>query len=67
MPVYEYKCCKCGVIFSTFQKIGASEGDTECPECSSNTVKKVFSAFSCSSSGNSSSAPASTRRGYGGG
>lgn len=67
MPIYEYKCGKCSVIFSAFQKVGASESDTECPECSSNKVKRIFSEFSCSTSGNNSSQPASNRSCYGGG
>ena len=48
MPIYEYKCSKCKRSFSVLQKTGTSEKDTVCPDCGSNTVKKLLSAFSCS-------------------
>ena len=44
MPIYEYKCSKCGSIFEHFQKITDSELDT-CQICGSqNTVVKIISS-----------------------
>ena len=51
MPIYEYKCSKCKKSFSVLQKTGTTEEDTVCPDCGSNVVKKLFSAFSCSAAG----------------
>ena len=48
MPIYEYKCSKCKRSFSVLQKTGTTEKDTVCPDCGSNAVKKLLSAFSCS-------------------
>ncbi len=46
MPIYEYSCKKCKIIFSLLQRIGSSEKDTTCPKCGSKEVKKKFSLFS---------------------
>ena len=51
MPIYEYKCSKCKRSFSVLQKTGTTEEDTYAPDCGSNVVKKLFSAFSCSAAG----------------
>ena len=48
MPIYEYSCRHCSKEFALMQKMGALESDTVCPHCSSQEVKKMFSAFSCS-------------------
>lgn len=50
MPIYEYICNKCKTNFSLIQKVGASEKDTVCPQCSSPEVKKKFSLFSSTTS-----------------
>ncbi|MBF0344704.1 MAG: zinc ribbon domain-containing protein [Nitrospirae bacterium] len=61
MPIYEYNCLDCGREFMLFQKMGASESDSACPQCKSTKVKKLISSFSCSS--DTSSVPtASTHR-----
>ncbi|HEC32239.1 MAG TPA: zinc ribbon domain-containing protein [Deltaproteobacteria bacterium] len=60
MPIFEYKCKKCG---STFEKIvfGSAERKVECPDCHSRDVAKLFSAFSMrgstKSAGSSSCSP----------
>jgi putative FmdB family regulatory protein len=65
MPIYEYVCRKCSEKFSVLRGICSSK-KIACPQCSSQEVKKIFSAFSCASgSENSASSPPS--RGYGGG
>ncbi|MFN3395266.1 MAG: FmdB family zinc ribbon protein [Thermodesulfovibrionales bacterium] len=46
MPVYEYKCDKCGETFSLV--MGIKEKDKakiECPKCGSDKVKPVYSTF----------------------
>ena len=43
MPIYEYSCCNCNIIFEKIQKI--SDPDiTLCPECNQNSIKKLISA-----------------------
>jgi len=67
MPIYEYKCSKCSRLFSVLQRTGASEKDTVCPDCGSNSVKKLLSAFSCSVAGGDVFAPSAPSRACGGG
>ncbi|MDH4231933.1 MAG: zinc ribbon domain-containing protein [Nitrospirota bacterium] len=59
MPIYEYICLNCTEKFSVLQSIHASGHDTKCPKCASKEIKKVISAFCCSSgsAGASSSYP----------
>jgi putative FmdB family regulatory protein len=46
MPIYEYQCKKCEKIFSVLV-MSASAGEPECPSCGSREIKKMMSAFSC--------------------
>jgi len=69
MPIYEYTCRKCAEVFAVFQGINAGEGDTECPSCGANDIKKNISSFSACSIGGSSDGSSSfgSFGGFGGG
>ena len=41
MPIYTYRCENCGVQFDRQQSF-ADKPLTRCPECSKNTLRKVF-------------------------
>ncbi len=41
MPIYEYKCRKCG---HKFEKLVFGEEKIKCPKCQSGMVKKLISA-----------------------
>ena len=43
MPIYEYKCDKCGYQFEILQKINAEPAKT-CPKCNANSLRKLVSA-----------------------
>ena len=43
MPIYEYKCSKCGHQFEIIQRFSDNPIET-CPECEENSVKKLVSA-----------------------
>ncbi len=46
MPVYDYKCEKCGNAFSLVMSIsekGAKK--VKCPKCKSTRIKQVYSGF----------------------
>lgn len=60
MPIYEYICLKCEERFSLLQSVHSSEKDTTCSRCGSAEVKKVMSAFCCSSGPGGSSGVRST-------
>ncbi len=42
MPVYEYKCKKCGEIFEI---LVFGNKTIKCPKCESEEVTKIFSTF----------------------
>lgn len=55
MPIYEYRCRRCGEIFEKIQKVG-DEGDSlKCPYCGGRKPEKVLSSFSSSKGSESAS------------
>ncbi|MGQ9553841.1 MAG: FmdB family zinc ribbon protein [Anaerolineae bacterium] len=44
MPLFEYRCQRCG---HTFEKVTSSSqsANVSCPACGSESVRKVFSPF----------------------
>jgi putative FmdB family regulatory protein len=49
MPIYEYECEKCGERFECFRSIRDSDNEIQCPKCSSEHIKRVFSKFATGS------------------
>ncbi len=66
MPVFEYTCKSCSEIFALLQW-ATDDKDTVCPKCGSKDVKKLPSAFSCSSADAGSSSGGSHSGGFSGG
>ncbi len=44
MPIYEYKCNKCGYIFEAL--VFSNQPTTKCPKCESEDLTKLMSATS---------------------
>jgi len=44
MPIYEFKCKDCDIVFEELRKMGDSS-TAVCPECNSEKAEKVFSVF----------------------
>jgi putative FmdB family regulatory protein len=51
MPIYEYRCRKCGSAFEMLRPLGDTGKDLKCPECGAPRPGKVFSTFAAGSSG----------------
>jgi len=51
MPIYEFKCRKCGNVFERLCFASDDEKDITCPACQGNEVEKLLSSFSSVSSG----------------
>jgi len=51
MPIYEYRCKKCGEKFEKLVRFSTSTSEIECPKCGSQRVEKLISAFSARMSG----------------
>lgn len=45
MPIYEFACPKCRVIFSFLSKRLNPEGDPKCPKCGNKKMSKQMSSF----------------------
>jgi len=48
MPIYEYRCRKCGEIFEEIQKIDEKGDSLICPYCGEGKPEKILSTFSSS-------------------
>ncbi len=46
MPVYEFKCIKCGNVFEIMGGYEEREKSHSCPKCQSTEVKQAISLFS---------------------
>ncbi len=53
MPIFEYKCKKCGHKTEFLEKAGSDKKHT-CEKCGSNDLQKMFSTFSATISSKSS-------------
>lgn len=45
MPIYEYRCQKCGERFEKFVRSSSAQQTVECPRCGSKEVEKAISLF----------------------
>jgi putative FmdB family regulatory protein len=50
MPIYEYKCKKCGERFEAIRPIGDTGRGLSCPECGARAPEKVPSVFAAQGS-----------------
>ncbi len=46
MPLYEYRCEKCGKSFEKLRRMQDADEPLQCPDCRSGEVKRLFSTFS---------------------
>ncbi|MGB9700558.1 MAG: FmdB family zinc ribbon protein [Thermodesulfobacteriota bacterium] len=54
MPIYEYKCSKCGHQFELIRPLKMEEEKINCPRCGDAYPEKLISVFSCSANKESS-------------
>ncbi|UCH43346.1 MAG: zinc ribbon domain-containing protein [Dehalococcoidales bacterium] len=45
MPIYEYRCMKCGEIFELRRDLTDSGSKTKCPRCGSQSPRRIPSVF----------------------
>lgn len=56
MPLYEYKCQKCGHRFEVLQRLGEGASGQTCPDCDHDEVSRLFSTFAATTANDGSSA-----------
>jgi putative FmdB family regulatory protein len=54
MPIYEYRCQKCRIVFEKIQITKEGEEPLKCPSCGAGSPERVLSGFSSSKSSESS-------------
>jgi putative FmdB family regulatory protein len=54
MPIYEYLCGKCNVIYSFFIRSIGGASSPHCPKCGNTDLKRVLSSFSTGRKGSNS-------------
>ena len=45
MPIYEYRCEKCGITFERLRKLREADQPVACPRCESDETRRVVSSF----------------------
>jgi putative FmdB family regulatory protein len=50
MPIYVYKCKKCGESFEAFRSIHDSDKEVACPGCGTKHPERVIASVYCGSS-----------------
>lgn len=45
MPIYEYRCCRCGTEFERLRPLGQATDAGPCPQCGSSEVSRRPSRF----------------------
>jgi putative FmdB family regulatory protein len=55
MPLYEYRCEKCGNRFERLRRMSDPDSDVQCPQCQSEKVERQLSTFSAGGCGPSGS------------
>ncbi len=63
MPIYEYKCDKCGHKFEKLVLVSFLEPNVSCPRCQSDLCKRVVSNVSSGGAQHGAPPPRPVRRG----
>lgn len=45
MPMYEYRCRRCGEQYEELRRLQDADRDLRCPLCGSEDVERLLSAF----------------------
>ena len=51
MPIYEYRCTRCGQQYEKIRRVTERDRPAECPECKSQDSELQVSAFATTSCG----------------
>jgi putative FmdB family regulatory protein len=57
MPIYEYRCPRCGERLEVLQRLGAGPEGLECPRCGSSGLEREASRFASAGAAGAGCAP----------
>jgi len=60
MPIYEYKCNKCGEVFDEYRSFMSGDEGVKCPKCGAGQPKRLISFYVPRSNGGGCAPTAST-------
>lgn len=52
MPIYEYRCDRCGAVSEFLEGVGRDGAEKRCPSCGGVDLTRIFSVSNVSSGGN---------------
>jgi len=55
MPLYQYRCRKCGKTFELLRRMQEADRDLKCPECQAEDIERQLSTFATGGCGSSRS------------
>lgn len=64
MPMYEFRCPKCGHVFEELVFNSSDEESVKCPSCGATGPEKQLSAFNAGSTGDLSGSSCSSPSGF---
>lgn len=67
MPIYEFRCKKCGAAFEVIRPMGDSGRSLTCPECGARSPEKQLSVFATATGSAGGSCAAAESGSCGGG
>lgn len=50
MPMYEYECQDCHIVYEQLRRMSEADEGLECPTCHSTHVERQLSTFACAGS-----------------
>jgi len=60
VPIYEYRCQRCGSRFEKLVRLAQADQPVVCPNCGADATERLLSAFSARTTGEAATTPCST-------
>jgi putative FmdB family regulatory protein len=51
MPIFEYRCTRCGTVCEFLEGVGSGRPEKRCSSCGSEDLERIFSASNVSTGG----------------
>ncbi len=65
MPIYEFRCCRCGRVFEALRSVDQGPDGLSCPDCGAGQLEQIWSTFAAGGSAGGDAAAGSCPSGGG--